>query len=72
MDRDIPVMNGVDPGDRIRSPYRQGDSGRFPDLYRTFANDDYSITQQGDFANLRLESQMQMKRKRKKCLKYLR
>lgn len=48
----IPVMNGVDPGDRVRQYL---DSGTVVDslIYIvTFANADYSITQQGDFANL--------------------
>ena len=30
----IPVMNGVDPGDRIRNLLGKGNCGRFADLYR--------------------------------------
>lgn len=54
----IPVMNGVDPGERVRS--------YFPDacvldslIYIvSFANPDFSITQQGNFATLYLGSEL--------------
>lgn len=50
----IPVMNGVDPGDRIRSLTGKGTVVDSLIYIVAFANDDYSITQQGDFANLRI------------------
>lgn len=50
----IPVMNGVDPGDRIRSLTGKGIVVDSLIYIVAFANDDYSITQQGDFANLRI------------------
>lgn len=48
----VPVMNGVDPGERARQYL---DCGLVIDslIYIvTFANPDFSITQQGDFANV--------------------
>lgn len=48
----IPVMNGVDPGDRIRSILHKGIVVDSLIYIVAFANADYSITQQGDFANL--------------------
>lgn len=50
----IPVMNGVDPGERIRSLLGRGTVVDSLIYIVAFANDDYSITQQGDFANLRI------------------
>lgn len=50
----IPVMNGVDPGERIRSLMGRGTVVDSLIYIVAFANDDYSITQQGDFANLRI------------------
>lgn len=50
----IPVMNGVDPGDRIRSLIGRGTVVDALIYIVSFSNADYSITQQGDFANLRI------------------
>lgn len=50
----IPVMNGVDPGERIRSLLGRGTVVDSLIYIVAFANEDYSITQQGDFANLRI------------------
>lgn len=50
----IPVMNGVDPGDRIRNLLGKGTVVDSLIYIVAFANEDYSITQQGDFANLRI------------------
>ena len=50
----IPVMNGVDPGERIRSLMGRGTVVDSLIYIVAFANDDYSITQQGAFANLRI------------------
>lgn len=47
-----PVMNGVDPGDRIRACLPQCTVIDSLIYIVSFANPDYSITQQGDFANL--------------------
>lgn len=47
-------MNGVDPGERIRSLLGRGTVVDSLIYIVAFANDDYSITQQGDFANLRI------------------
>ena len=46
----IPVMNGVDPGDRIRSLISRGTVVDSLIYIVSFANEDYSVTQQGDFA----------------------
>lgn len=48
----IPVMNGVDPGDRIRSFLGRGTVIDSLIYIVTFANKDYSVTQQGNFADL--------------------
>lgn len=48
----IPVMNGVDPGDRIRSYLGKGTVVDSLIYIVAFANEDYSVTQQGKFANL--------------------
>ena len=50
----IPVMNGVDPGDRIRSLISRGTVVDSLIYIVSFANEDYSVTQQGDFADLRI------------------
>ena len=50
----IPVMNGVDPGERIRNLLGKGTVVDSLIYIVAFANGDYSITQQGDFANLRI------------------
>ena len=50
----IPVMNGVDPGDRIRSLISRGTVVDSLIYIVSFANADYSVTQQGDFADLRI------------------
>lgn len=48
----VPVMNGADPGDRTRQNLPQGIVVDSLIYIVSFANADYSITQQGDFANL--------------------
>lgn len=48
----IPVMNGTDPGDRIRNILHKGTVVDSLIYIVAFANADYSITQQGKFANL--------------------
>ncbi len=50
----IPVMNGVDPGERIRKALGKGTVVDSLIYIVAFANKDYSVTQQGDFANLRI------------------
>lgn len=50
----IPVMNGADPGDRMRSLLGKGTVVDSLIYIVAFANEDYSITQQGDYANLRI------------------
>lgn len=50
----IPVMNGVDPGERIRKELGKGTVVDSLIYIVAFANKDYSVTQQGDFANLRI------------------
>lgn len=50
----IPVMNGVDPAQRIRSLLDAGTVVEALIYIVAFANHDFSITQQGDFANLRI------------------
>ena len=50
----IPVMNGVDPGERIRKALGKGTVVDSLIYIVAFANKDYSFTQQGDFANLRI------------------
>ena len=50
----IPVMNGADPGERMRKLLGKGTVVDSLIYIVAFANADYSITQQGDFANLRI------------------
>lgn len=50
----IPVMNGVDTGERIRKALGKGTVVDSLIYIVAFANKDYSVTQQGDFANLRI------------------
>lgn len=50
----IPVMNGVNPGERVRSLMERGTVVDSLIYIVAFANEDYSITQQGDFARLRI------------------
>lgn len=50
----VPVMNGVDPGDRIRAILGKGTVVDSLIYIVAFAEKDYSITQQGDFASLRI------------------
>ena len=50
----IPVMNGVDPGERIRKALGKGTVVDSLIYIVAFANKDYSVTQHGDFANLRI------------------
>lgn len=50
----VPVMNGADPGDHIRSLIGKGTVVDSLIYIVAFANEDFSITQQGDFANLRI------------------
>ena len=50
----ISVMNGVDPGERIRMALKKGTVVDSLIYIVAFANDDYSITQRGQYANLRI------------------
>ncbi len=50
----IPVMNGADPGDRVRGLLGRGTVVDSLIYIVAFANPDFSITQQGDFAHLRI------------------
>jgi 2-dehydropantoate 2-reductase len=50
----VPVMNGVDPGERTRKYLGKGIVVDSLIYIVAFANDDYSITQQGKYANLRI------------------
>ena len=50
----IPVMNGVDPGERLRSLLGRGTVVDSLIYIVAFANGDGSVTQQGKFANLRI------------------
>ena len=50
----VPVMNGVDPGDRIRAMIGKGTVVDSLIYIVAFANDDYSITHQGDRADIRI------------------
>ena len=50
----VPVMNGADTGERIRQFIGKGTVVDSLIYIVTFANEDFSITQQGDFANLRI------------------
>lgn len=50
----IPVMNGVDAGDRVREFLRTGIVVDSLIYIVSFARPDYSIEQQGQFANLRI------------------
>ncbi len=48
----IPVMNGVDPGDRVRAALDRGLVVKSLIYIVSFARDDYSIEQQGNFATI--------------------
>lgn len=48
----IPVMNGIDPGDKIRQYINRGTVVDSLIYIVTYKNADYSITQTGDFARL--------------------
>ncbi len=50
----IPVMNGVDPGQRVRSLIGKGTVVESLIYIISFANKDFSVTQQGDFATIKL------------------
>ena len=50
----IPVMNGVDPGDNSRKYVGKGTVVDSLIYIVAFSNPDYSITQQGNFASLRI------------------
>lgn len=50
----IPVMNGADPGERTRRLLGKGTVVDSLTYIVSFANADYSITQQGEFANFRI------------------
>lgn len=50
----IPVMNGVDPGERIRSMLGRGTVVDSLIYIVAFANEDYSITHQNNYAYLRI------------------
>lgn len=50
----IPVMNGVDPGSRVRDMLQKGTVIDALIYIIAFANPDYSVTQQGDFARLKI------------------
>lgn len=50
----VPVMNGADPGERARKFLQKGTVVDSLIYIVAFANKDYSVTQQGDFANLRI------------------
>lgn len=50
----IPVMNGVNPGERIRKILNKGMVIDSLIYIIAFANSDYSITQQGDLAKIKL------------------
>ena len=48
----LPVMNGIDPGDRVRRGVALGDVVKCVIYIVSFAEADYSITQQGNFARV--------------------
>ena len=50
----IPVMNGVDPGERVRSILGKGIVVESLIYIIAFADRDYSVTQQGDFAMVKI------------------
>lgn len=50
----IPVMNGADPGECVRKWIKKGTVVDSLIYIVAFANQDFSVTQQGDFANLRI------------------
>lgn len=50
----IPVMNGADPGECTRKWIKKGTVVDSLIYIVAFANPDFSVTQQGDFANLRI------------------
>lgn len=50
----IPVMNGADVGERVRKLLGKGKVIESVIYIVAFANPDYSVTQQGDFASMRI------------------
>ena len=50
----VPVMNGVDPGEKIRSMLEKGTVVDSLIYIVAFANEDYSITQQDNYAYMRI------------------
>ncbi|MCD8121982.1 MAG: 2-dehydropantoate 2-reductase [Clostridiales bacterium] len=50
----IPVMNGVDPGERVRAAFGKGTVVDSLIYIVAFANADYSTMQQGNFADIRI------------------
>lgn len=50
----VPVMNGVDPGERIRSIMKRGTVVDSLIYIVAFANEDYSVTQQDNYAYMRI------------------
>ncbi len=50
----VPVMNGVDPADRVRRFLGKGTVVDALIYIVSFANSDFSVTQQGDYANLKI------------------
>ena len=50
----VPVMNGVDPAERIAAALGKGTVVSSLIYIVAFANEDFSVTQQGDFASLRI------------------
>lgn len=50
----VPVMNGVDPGDRVRRILGRGIVVDSLIYIIAFAGGDYSVTQQGDFATVKI------------------
>lgn len=68
----VPVMNGVDAGDRVRKLLNLNEAGRGAVVVDSliyivsFARPDYSIEQQGQFANLRIGIQNADERQQEK------
>lgn len=50
----VPVMNGVDPGERVRAYVKKGTVVDALIYIVAFAGADFSVTQQGDFARLEI------------------
>lgn len=64
----IPVMNGADPAEQTREFLGKGTVVDSLIYIVAFANEDYSVTQQGDFANLRIGIMDADEEERKKIL----